>query len=77
MGSVSWIGPWGSDTHELDLFQGQNLANTSWAFATLRVGDEDFFDAVAKVGKWQAKHLDPLLPYVAPKLILFLQLDGG
>eukprot|EP00434_Breviolum_minutum_P023543 symbB.v1.2.020769.t1/scaffold1749.1/size103200/9 len=25
---------------------GQNLANTSWAFATLRIADEDFFDAV-------------------------------
>jgi len=32
---------------------GQNLANTSWAFATLRVADEDFFDAVAKVVKAQ------------------------
>ena len=34
-------------------FEGQNLANTSWSFATLRVTDENFFDAVAKVGKWQ------------------------
>ncbi|CAE7398434.1 RAP [Symbiodinium pilosum] len=29
--------------------RGQNLANTSWAFATLRVADERFFDSVAKV----------------------------
>ncbi|CAK9048604.1 Protein TBRG4 [Durusdinium trenchii] len=28
--------------------QWQNLANTSWAFATLREADEDFFNAVAK-----------------------------
>ena len=27
---------------------GQNLANTSWALATLRAANEDFFDAVAQ-----------------------------
>ncbi|CAK9069257.1 unnamed protein product [Durusdinium trenchii] len=34
---------------------GQNLANTSWAFATLREADEDFFNAVAKVVRAQCQ----------------------
>ena len=29
-------------------FGGQNLANTSWALATLRVADDRFFESVAK-----------------------------
>lgn len=39
--------------HAVPEMNGQNLANTSWAFATLRVADEDFFDAVAKAVKAQ------------------------
>ena len=60
---------------------GQNLANTSWAFATLRVADERFFDSVAKASKSYAPYAhdenSEVPSYLSSSLKAFSAAGGG